>query len=40
MNDKAIKPYRLGFGQFVVGLCTLVAIVGGLAWILKQFGVI
>ncbi|HWK19901.1 MAG TPA: hypothetical protein VNR37_03910 [Microbacteriaceae bacterium] len=40
MNDKAIRTYRLGFPQFLVGLLTLAAVAGGVAWILKQFGVI
>ncbi len=38
-KDKAIRPYRLGFPQFVVGLAALVAIAGGVAWILKVAGV-
>ncbi len=38
MNEKAIRTYRLGFPQFVVGLLTLVAIAGGVAWILKVAG--
>jgi len=39
MNEKAIRPYRIGFPQFVVGLLTLAAVVGGVAWILKVVGV-
>ena len=38
-KDKAIRPFRLGFPQIIVGLATLVAIAGGVAWILKQLGV-
>ena len=39
MNEKAIRPYRLGFPQFLIGLLTVVAIAGGVAWILKVAGV-
>lgn len=39
MNEKAIRPYRIGFPQFVVGLLALVAVAGGIAWILKVAGV-
>lgn len=40
MNEKAIRPYRIGFPQFLVGLLTLAAAAGGVYWILKQFGVV
>jgi len=39
MNEKAIRPYRLGFPQFLIGLLTVIAIAGGVAWILKVAGV-
>jgi len=34
-SGKAIKPYRIGLPQFIVGLAALLAIAGGVAWILK-----
>jgi len=34
-----MKTYRIGFGQFVVAFVTLVAVAGGIAWILKVSGV-
>jgi len=34
-----MRTFRLGFPQFVVGVCTLAAIAGGVAWILKTVGV-
>ena len=39
MDEKAIKTYRIGFPQFAVGLLTLVAVAGGVAFILKAAGV-
>lgn len=39
MNEKAIRTYRIGFPQFLVGLLTVAAIAGGVAWILKLVGV-
>lgn len=38
-KDKAYRPHRIGFPQFIVGLCTVLAAAGGIAWILKQAGV-
>ncbi len=38
-TDKAFKPYRIGFPQFIVGLFTLVAVAAGVGWILKVAGV-
>ncbi len=32
--------YRLGGGQFIVLLATLVAVAGGVAWILLEIGVL
>jgi len=39
-SEKAIRPYRIGFPQFVVGLLTLAAVAGGVAWVLKLVGVL
>ena len=39
MNEKAVRPYRIGGGQFVVGLCAVVALLGFVAFILKVVGV-
>jgi len=34
-----MRTYRLGFGQTVVVLCTIAAVAGGVAFVLKAFGV-
>jgi len=38
MSDKAIRPYRIGFPQFVVGLAVVVALAGFVGFILKLAG--
>lgn len=38
-KDKAIRPFRIGFPQFVVGLAAVVAVAGFVAFILKVAGV-
>ena len=38
-KDNAIRPYRLGAPQFLVGLAAIVAVGIGIAFILKAAGV-
>jgi len=33
------STYRLGFPQFLMWVCTIAAVAGGVAWILKSVGV-
>ena len=40
MDEKGYKPYRLGVGQFVVWLFVVVAVAGGVLWILHETGVV
>jgi len=35
-----VKTFRLGFGQFVLWLFVVVAVAGGVLWILHQAGVV
>ena len=38
-KDNAIRPYRIGAPQFLVGLAAVVALAGAIAFILKVVGV-
>jgi len=40
MDEKGYRTYRLGGGQLVVWLFVVVAVAGGVLWILHQAGVL